>query len=195
MRAHSVNKYTPEQYKEVIRLHERGHIFARIAERTGVNRATIRAWVVHGRQPISVWTPEKWEEWRIHSFTETHKKNLSLSKLGSKNPNWKGDNIKPSAGWARARKILGKIKGLETHHIDGNPLNNDPSNLVHITRKQHMIEDGRLERFRESCPYRKKESNLPLMSAEKAEKWTKPQPPKKACRTFNDPEDVVRCRR
>lgn len=37
--------------------------------------------------------------------------------------------------------------------------------------------------------------NLPLMSAEKAEKWLKPQPPKKFSRGFNDPEDVMRCRK
>jgi len=36
--------------------------------------------------------------------------------------------------------------------------------------------------------------NLPLMSAEKAAKWVKPQPPKRFPRGFNDPEGVVRHR-
>lgn len=29
-------------------------------------------------------------------------------------------------------------KGNDIHHIDGNPLNNSPSNLVELTRRQHM---------------------------------------------------------
>ena len=37
--------------------------------------------------------------------------------------------------------------------------------------------------------------NLPLMSAEKAAEWVKPQPLKKFPRGFNDPEDVVRWRK
>lgn len=28
-------------------------------------------------------------------------------------------------------------EGMQIHHIDGNPLNNDPSNLIELTRKQH----------------------------------------------------------
>ena len=34
--------------------------------------------------------------------------------------------------------------------------------------------------------------NLPLMSAEKAAEWVKPQVPKRASRTFNEPEGVTR---
>ena len=37
--------------------------------------------------------------------------------------------------------------------------------------------------------------NLPLMSREKAEKWIKPQTPKKFQLGFNEPEAVTRCRR
>ncbi|HGX8905950.1 TPA: HNH endonuclease signature motif containing protein [Escherichia coli] len=28
-------------------------------------------------------------------------------------------------------------EGMQIHHIDGNPLNNDPSNLIELTPKQH----------------------------------------------------------
>ena len=69
------------------------------------------------------------------------------SKLGENNPNWKGDNISKEAGRYRAKRLLNRFNindGKEIHHIDGNPLNNDPSNLEIITRKGHMIEDGRM---------------------------------------------------
>jgi hypothetical protein len=34
-------------------------------------------------------------------------------------------------------------KGKERHHIDGNPLNNSPENILLVTRKEHMMADGR----------------------------------------------------
>jgi len=37
--------------------------------------------------------------------------------------------------------------------------------------------------------------NLPLMSAEKAAEWVKPQPSKKASRTFNEPDGVMKWRK
>jgi hypothetical protein len=35
--------------------------------------------------------------------------------------------------------------GYERHHIDGNPLNNDPSNILIVTRRGHQVLDGRME--------------------------------------------------
>lgn len=35
--------------------------------------------------------------------------------------------------------------GMDRHHIDGNPLNNDPSNIAVHCRRHHMVVDGRLD--------------------------------------------------
>jgi len=66
---------------------------------------------------------------------------------GDKHPLWKGDKAKAVAGGARARRKFNHPKGLEIHHADGNPLNNNPENILFVTRKEHMILDGRLTKL------------------------------------------------
>lgn len=66
------------------------------------------------------------------------------------NSNWKADTDKQQTGRMRAERwypiqpceICGE-RG-ERHHIDGNALNNEPSNITFRCRKHHMEEDGRL---------------------------------------------------
>lgn len=67
------------------------------------------------------------------------------SKLGHKNPNWKGDEATESTIRNRLIKDLAVSEGYERHHIDGNVRNSDSSNILILTRKQHMIKDGRME--------------------------------------------------
>lgn len=63
-------------------------------------------------------------------------------------PWWKGDNVKPAAGNRRARmkykanicEVCGLSKDdsiVERHHIDGNTLNNQPSNIIILCSKHH----------------------------------------------------------
>jgi hypothetical protein len=59
--------------------------------------------------------------------------------------NWKGENITKSEGRHRARKMYPCPKGYERHHIDGNPLNNDPYNIRIVKRKEHLVIDGRIK--------------------------------------------------
>jgi hypothetical protein len=63
-----------------------------------------------------------------------------------------------SVGHARARSAfpLGQCEypgcpwpARDRHHVDDNPLNNDPSNVIRYCWKHHMLVDGRLERFRQ----------------------------------------------
>ena len=73
---------------------------------------------------------------------------------GPNNPNWKGGRRIDPTGYIRIRMPDGKeryehqivwerehkaclLKGSIVHHKDGNKLNNDPSNLEAMVRKQH----------------------------------------------------------
>lgn len=97
---------------------------------------------------------QKWRKSRKgFRHTEETKKRLRESKLGNKNPMWKGDKAKEHAGAERARRWF-KPKPCEycgnkaeIHHIDGNKLNNDPKNIRWLCRRCHMIEDKRLEKW------------------------------------------------
>ncbi len=74
------------------------------------------------------------------------------------NPHWKGDKITDGTGRDRAHRWIPVPKGYERHHIDGNPKNNDLSNIRVITRKAHMIEDGRLEKLRSLNAQKRRDS-------------------------------------
>ena len=67
---------------------------------------------------------------------------------------WKGDQAKKNSGHKRAhRKFdltnavcrigVGCSKRLERHHIDGNPLNNEPENIDILCTRHHQEIDGR----------------------------------------------------
>jgi hypothetical protein len=94
------------------------------------------------------------EEYKPHSkgykMSDIGKENIRLTKLGSKNPNWKGNNISATEGRHRARVALKAPKGVECHHIDGNPLNNNLENLVLVTHREHMLLDGRLAKLQQT---------------------------------------------
>lgn len=69
--------------------------------------------------------------------------------------NWKGDKISEKGGRGRALflypnigkcSICGNLK-TERHHIDGNTVNNDSSNIKIVCRKCHMKLDKRLNTF------------------------------------------------
>lgn len=90
--------------------------------------------------------------------TPEHRRKIGLANKGKKhpitsvkfkgagNPNWKGDKIETAQGGrTRAEVMYSCPKGLERHHKDGNTLNNSPENIEFISRREHMIKDGRLE--------------------------------------------------
>ncbi len=69
--------------------------------------------------------------------------------------NWKGDEAKEPSGASRAQKmypVLGECDlciepAYDRHHVDGNRLNNERSNLMFLCRQHHMVVDGRLPRL------------------------------------------------
>lgn len=81
---------------------------------------------------------------------------------GPKNPNWGGGDVLRAAGNLRARRwfalkpcqICGAEKS-ERHHVDANPLNNAPENIMFLCRRHHMQIDGRLDKFKTRSRARK----------------------------------------
>ena len=67
------------------------------------------------------------------------------AKRGEKNYLWKGNNASLRSARRRAERLYGMEcpPGYQIHHIDGNPWNNERSNIDFVTPKQHMVEDGR----------------------------------------------------
>ena len=102
----------------------------------GINSYTVKRWAHQRNRPYCVWTDEQLAE-----LSEKKR----VYKLGSLNPSWKGDEAGVKAGYRRAEKMYFVPNGYERHHIDGNPLNNDPSNILILTRQRHQILDGRME--------------------------------------------------
>jgi hypothetical protein len=84
-----------------------------------------------------------WESIGIKASRIGLKRNFS----GVRNPMWKGDKATVSSARERAIRAISVPEGYERHHIDGNPFNNNRENIQIGTRKQHMIVDGRLDRF------------------------------------------------
>ena len=125
------------QFMGAVYLHSIGygsHIISKIMD---VHQATVSGWVLGVHVPIEV---SKY----TRVVCENEKRLKSKRMAGEKNPMWKGDKASVSAARQRAHRKIGKIKGYDIHHIDGNPYNNDKTNLVYVTRKDHMIVDGRL---------------------------------------------------
>lgn len=139
-----------------------------ISKQLEIPRTTVYSWIKGQRKPLSAWSEEELSDlnerktvkiknyWlgkeghmKGKKFSEEHKRNLAKSKWGDKNPKWKGDAATPNAGRGRARRLIGPQDGKDIHHIDGNPLNNEPDNLEPLTRQEHMEKDGRLEN---QCP-------------------------------------------
>ena len=67
------------------------------------------------------------------------------------NPFWKGDEIKRRTGYDRANRWFDVPEGYERHHKDGDPTNNERSNVEFLTRREHMEKDGRLEKLRKQA--------------------------------------------
>ena len=79
------------------------------------------------------------------AFTPERKRKLSKDKMGSKNPNWKGDEAAENTIRNRLIKKTPLPKGYDRHHIDGNGRNSDSTNILVLTRREHMLKDGRME--------------------------------------------------
>lgn len=85
-------------------------------------------------------------------FGATTSELKAASKVGERNPNWKGDGItKAETGRERARYRyeLGPCEscgepGTDRHHKDGKTTHNEPENISILCRRCHMRLDGRM---------------------------------------------------
>jgi hypothetical protein len=77
-----------------------------------------------------------------HIVSEVTRRKISFKRNGRIDaPN----STAQSTGRNRAQKLYPCPNGYERHHIDGNELNNEPSNVLIIKKKDHMILDGRIK--------------------------------------------------
>ena len=73
---------------------------------------------------------------------------------GANNSNWRHESNNYGTGHSRAIAtftlepcvVCGSEKS-ERHHIDGNYMNNERSNIMFLCRKHHMQEDGRMAKW------------------------------------------------
>lgn len=76
-----------------------------------------------------------------------------VAKRGSESHAWKGEDITKDESRWRARRMIPpgpcamcEKKGRDVHHKDGDPYNNDPSNLIRLCSKHHRREHVRMDR-------------------------------------------------
>lgn len=96
------------------------------------------------------------------ALSRTRKSKLALSKMGERNPMWRGAEASAPSGRSRARQRydLGPCEvcerpAVDRHHRDGDTHNNEASNVQSLCRRCHMAADGRLDRLRRLGPKRK----------------------------------------
>ena len=77
-----------------------------------------------------------------------------MNKWGEHNGMWKGDAATKISARERARRLFSNKqpceicgKDAEIHHRDGNPFNNEATNISWLCRFHHMEVDGRLEQL------------------------------------------------
>lgn len=97
--------------------------------------------------------------------SEHIKEKIRESKLGERNPRWKGDDITEKSGRQRAARKYDIAqcehcgdKAIDRHYKDRNTKNNAPDNIQRLCRRCHMIVDGRMEIWRIIAGKRRKPS-------------------------------------
>lgn len=112
-----------------------------------VSEGLKRYYATHG---VSQGAREKIRKSKLGKKRDAHTiQRLREAHTGTNSVQWKGDKALPDTGRTRAEGYFECPQGKERHHIDGNPLNNNPANVEFLTRREHQIKDGRLQRLKE----------------------------------------------
>ena len=137
--------YSESDYKNVLKLREEGMNGRQISEKLGIPLSTAYYWYTGKQKPRKTFTKEEnMKAYHRKHSSETIEK-MRVSKIGSKNPMWKGDEATEETIRWRLKRDMPVPKGSDRHHIDGNGRNSDPNNIRVLTRRDHMIKDGRME--------------------------------------------------
>lgn len=104
----------------------------------------------HQRHLLKYQPSDKPRGWHLRAENRIWK-----PKTGEDHYAWKGNSVSVKAGRQRARRTYqveacakcGK-PGRDRHHKNGNTADNSQSNVEILCRRCHMLEDGRLDRFR-----------------------------------------------
>ncbi len=148
--------YSESDYTNVLELRAKGFSQRQISEKLNIPARTAYSWYTGERKPHKAKTKE--ENMKAHSRRHSLKsiEKVRVSKIGPLNPRWKGDEAKEAAIRGRLQRRMPVPKGSDRHHIDGNGLNSDPSNILVLTRRGHMIKDGRMNRRDEKGRFKSK---------------------------------------
>ena len=138
-----------------MRLRGEGLRHTEIERRSDSPIDTIRGWFYKGYKPWSARTKKENIKSYSREKSDEEIEKIRVSKLGSKNPRWKGDEATEETIRWRLIQDMPVPKGYERHHIDGNIRNSDPSNILILTRREHMIKDGRMEVLIKRCKMRR----------------------------------------
>ncbi len=138
--------YSESDFNNVLELREKGLSQRQISEKLNIPARTVYSWYTGERKPYKAKTKE--ENMKAHSRRHSSEsiEKMRISALGSKNPLWKGDEAKEPAIRSRLQRSMPVPKGSDRHHINGNGLNSDLSNILILKRREHMIKDGRMNR-------------------------------------------------
>jgi hypothetical protein len=117
--------------EQIKQLYESGQSTKQIGKQFGFSKGAIRERLVI----IGV----KMRKRIDYGFPEETRKKLTAASRGERNHEWKGDKAKPKSGRERARNMFPCPQGKQRHHIDGNPLNNIPENIMFVTPKEHAF--------------------------------------------------------
>ncbi len=156
--------YSKSDFNDVLELREKGFGQRQISEKLNIPAGTAYTWYTGKRKPYKAKTKE--ENMKAHSRRHSSEsiEKVRVSKIGSKNPKWKGDKAKEAAIRARLQRNMPVPKGSDRHHIDENGRNSDPSNLLILTRREHMIKDGRMNRRDKNGRFKSKTKKEKIVS-------------------------------
>ena len=150
-------EYTKETYERVFELDEKGYNASEIGRLLNIPNKTISHWLKRERKPPAAWDESDWQRclaWRKHVGEINRKLNLgkrqSRETIEKRRKSlMKGEIPHPDVGRKHARQMYSVPRGKEIHHIDGDTNNNESSNIMFVTRGEHMVIDGRLDKLQE----------------------------------------------
>ena len=156
-------KYKDSEKLEAREAYLTGLSYKKVSNKLDIPATNIRRWCIDITRPPYGYT------WTAPPRTKEHRKRLSLSKMGSKNPNWGGDKVGYSGlhQWVKRRKLKpGKcekckkvVEWLDLANIS-QKYKRDLNDWQWLCRKCHMKSDGRMELLKKHREKRLKKSLL-----------------------------------